>query len=83
MSINCTYHHSGSWEQKAFAGYGMTTMFAHTFKDADGNVFTWKTQKGIALERGAAVNLSGTVKEHTEYKGERQTVLTRCKVVAV
>lgn len=83
LSIKGTYQRSGSWEQKSFAGYGTVTMYVHTFKDADGNVFTWKTQNGISMEYGELVNLSGTVKEHAEYKGERQTVLTRCKVIAV
>lgn len=83
LSIKGTYHHSGSWEQKSFAGYGVVTMYVHTFKDADGNVFTWKTQNTIGFEYGMCVNLAGTVKEHTEYKGERQTALTRCKVSAV
>lgn len=83
LSIKGTYQRTGSWDQKSFAGYGMVTMYIHTFKDADGNVFTWKTQNTLGMEYGECVNLTGTVKEHAEYKGERQTVLTRCKVVAV
>lgn len=82
MIIKATYQRSGSWEQKAYVGYGTVTMYVHIFKDADGNVFTWKSQNGISMEYGEPVNLTGTVKEHVEYKGERQTVLTRCKVIA-
>lgn len=77
-----TYIKTGSWEQKAFAGYGMTTMYIHTFKDADGNVFTWKTQRGVCMERGEPVQVRGTIKNHSEYKDEKQTELTRCKVTA-
>lgn len=82
LSIKGTYQRSGSWEQASFSGYGTVTMYVHTFKDADGNVFTWKTQNTIGFEYGECVNLIGTVKDHTEYKGERQTALTRCKVMA-
>jgi predicted extracellular nuclease len=57
-------------------------MYAHTFKDADGNVFTWKTQNGVGLNVGDSVNVKGTIKAHTEYKEEKQTELTRCKVTA-
>lgn len=83
LSIKGTYHHSGSWEQKSFRGFGVDTMYVHTFKDVEGNVFTWKTQNALGMNYGEPVNLVGTVKEHAEYKGERQTVLTRCKVTAV
>jgi hypothetical protein len=31
---------------------------------------------------GDTVTITGTVKEHGEYKGVPQTVLTRCKVLA-
>ena len=77
-----TYIRSGSWDQKSFCGYGMTTMYIHTFKDVDGNVFTWKTQNGICLNYGEAVHVKGTIKNHSEYKDEKQTELQRCKVTA-
>lgn len=77
-----SYVRTGSWEQKSFRGYGMDTMYIHTFKDADGNVFTWKTQRSFAFEYGENVNVKGTVKAHSEYKDEKQTELTRCKVTA-
>lgn len=82
VAFKGTYIRTGSWEQKAYAGYGMTTMFIHTFKDADGNVFTWKTQRSFAFECGTNVDVKGTVKAHSEYKDEKQTELTRCKVTA-
>lgn len=82
VAFKGTYVRTGSWEQKAYAGYGMTTMFIHTFKDADGNVFIWKTQRSFAFERGDSIDVKGTVKSHSEYKDEKQTELTRCKVTA-
>lgn len=83
LCIKGTYQRSGSWEQASFSGYGTVIMYMHTFKDADGNVFAWKTQNAINMEYGECVNLIGTVKEHAEYKGEKQTQLTRCKVERV
>lgn len=82
VAFKGTYVRTGAWEQKAYAGYGMTTMYCHTFKDANGNVFTWKTQKGVCLNYGENVNVAGTIKAHSEYKEEKQTELTRCKVTA-
>ena len=77
-----TYIKTGSWDQKSFAGYGMVTMYIHTFKDVDGNVFTWKTQNGIQFEYGENVIVKGTIKNHSEYKDEKQTELQRCKISA-
>ena len=31
----------------------------------------------------AGTCFAGTIKEHSEFRGEKQTVLTRCKVIAV
>lgn len=54
--------------------------FIYTFKDTDGNVFVWKTGSGrYNMNAGEPVEVTGTVKEHNEYKGEKQTVLLRCK----
>lgn len=80
IEVKGTYVRSGSWEQKSYSGWGTDTVYCHTFKDADGNVFTWKTQKGLGLEYGEPVIIRGTIKNHSEYKDEKQTELTRCKV---
>lgn len=47
---------------------------------ANGNTLIWKTAKDLELEEGAQYQIRGTIKEHKEYKGDKQTVLTRCKV---
>lgn len=83
VEIKGTYVRSGSWKQRSFSGYGTDTMYVHTFKDSDGNVFTWKTQNGVDLNYGEPVNIKGSVKGHSEYKDEKQTELTRCKVTMV
>ena len=57
-------------------------MFVHTFKDSDGNLLVWKTSSSSLpdISEGNPVEIKGTVKEHSEYKEEKQTILTRCKV---
>ena len=57
--------------------YGVTRIWKIT--DQSGNVFTWKTSGWIESD---TKTIKGTVKTHTEYRGERQTELTRCKCIA-
>lgn len=60
--------------------FGYTNVY--TFEDASHNLIVWKTGKGLDLEAGAYARIAGTIKEHSEFRGEKQTVLTRCKVIA-
>ena len=78
IDIEATYNFSAYYTVSF--GWQEETMYIHNFTDANGNVFVWKTQKGCALEEGCAVRLRGTIKEHSEYKGEKQTALLRCKI---
>lgn len=55
--------------------YGTTSI--HTMLDAKGNVFKWFASSE-RLEIGTLYNVRGTVKAHGEYKGRKETVLTRC-----
>lgn len=93
IETKLTLDHSGHWEQKCFSGFGTETMYCHVFKDSDGNTYTWKTQNTvctpdgngsyIVAEKGDVVVLKGTIKDHVEYDGEKQTVLTRCKCLKI
>jgi hypothetical protein len=65
--------------------YGIT----HIFKiiDSNGAVYVWRTNKShVENSKGeypaieSFTNIKGTIKEHKEYNGEKQTELTRCKV---
>ncbi len=58
--------------------YGESTV--HDFEDADGNVYSWITTSKH-LPAGGHYMLTGTVKDHKEFKNVCKTVLTRCKVV--
>lgn len=59
--------------------YGWTSIL--TFEDHQGHQFIWKTGSYVEVQEGAEVTLKGTIKAHTEYKGIKQTELTRCKVM--
>ena len=48
--------------------------------DNKNNIFIWKT-KNQAFDEGKDYLISGRVKEHTEYKGQKQTILTHCKLL--
>lgn len=58
-----------------FTVYGDTNI--HQFKDSDGNIFIWKTSCEITNTPSC---IQGKIKEHTEWNGIKQTVLTRCKI---
>lgn len=64
-------------------GYYPEKIYLHKFADAEDNVYVWKTTNGcVDQDLGSKkVVLDGTVKEHKEFNGEKQTVLTRCKYV--
>jgi hypothetical protein len=57
--------------------YGITTILK--FEDSDGNILTWFASGGKSYEKGGKVNLKATVKAHDEFKGVKQTVITRAK----
>ena len=62
-----------SWETQ----FGVTTVYK--FVDESGNVFTWKTGNWVDQEL-PVLKITGTVKEHKEYRGVKQTELTRCRI---
>lgn len=62
-----------SWETM----YGTTYVWKITGKD--GNIFTWKSSRYLCSDVKV---LKGTVKEHKEFRGVKQTELTRCRCAA-
>lgn len=68
---------------------GWETEFGYTylykFIDEQGNTYTWKTGKwlgdGDEVKDTQRISLKGTIKKHSEFNGELQTELTRCKVL--
>lgn len=58
--------------------YGVQKIYL--FEDVQGNLYKWNSTNSIGIEEGEQIKLKGTIKAHEEYKQEKQTVLTRCKV---
>lgn len=79
-------------EARYETSYGMMSLYK--FKDANGNILVWKTstflcrrkvvdgcEYSVGIEEGETFTIKATIKEHSEYLGEKQTVLTRVKLV--
>lgn len=88
-----TFVESVQYEVNSFRGYGTETKYIHIFKDADGNKIVWKTSSALGRwmgepydsdwqtpQYGEMVEITGTVKAHSEYDDEKQTVMSRCKL---
>lgn len=74
LTVNCTsFECKSSWD----GYYGMTYLYQ--FKDADENIYIWYASNPVSDEE-RIVSVVGTVKQHSEFNGIKQTVLTRCKV---
>lgn len=83
-----------SWKTSYGSGYNCVTTYLWKIVDENDNVFTWKTSNDVFVynknEYGdddyhhpiMPSSIVGTVKDHTEFRGVKQTQLTRCKVVA-
>lgn len=61
------------------AGVAGKTSYMWLMSDEDGNAYKWSTS--CYYEEGDAVKLRATIKDHSEYKGTKQTVVTRCTAV--
>lgn len=66
-------------EVPAYGYRGVEMLRIHLFEDDDGNIFVWKTTSK-RLAEGETYIVRGTVKEHGEYNGVPQTILTRCAI---
>ena len=87
------YEYTGT----SYSYYDNGERHIYTFRDADGNCYVWKTtnplvtweedergyEERVEAEVGGKVTLKATVKEHGEYRGIKQTVLTRAKVISI
>ena len=61
-----------SWETQ----WGITSVYKIVLED--GTILTWKTSNCLYLEENKKFDkITFTVKSHNEYKGEKQTVVTR------
>lgn len=90
VSVKVKLVNSYEYLDTSFSYYG-TTKYIYTMKDEAGNVLVWKTTSTLQMgdpndsdtwefiHVGDTLRIEGKVKSHEEYKGTKQTVLTRCK----
>lgn len=71
-SAECVYSNDGF--------YGINYLYR--FIDSNENVYMWSTSKSLGdkLNDDIELTVTGTVKDHSEFRGVKQTHLTRCKI---
>ena len=59
------------------------TIFVFTFKANGKDTIVWMTSTDQDLEEGETYVIQGTVKDLKEFRKDKQTILTRCKISKV
>lgn len=59
--------------------WGLSNIY--TFKDNNSHVFIWFTTKNLNYKIDDFLLLSGTIKNHNQYKNTKQTIVTRCNIM--
>lgn len=76
--------------ENSYNGYSSEISYIYLFEDEEGNIYKWSTGKFlervendncIPINANESLKIKGTIKDHTNYNGENQTVITRCKVM--
>lgn len=75
IAVTVTFVRKG-WCDNRFGGSNI-----YTFRDTDGNEIVWFTSVLMDKEVGDTFNIKATVKAHNEYKGKKNTVISRAKIV--
>lgn len=80
VTVDVTVERTGQFEVAAFGYAGRrghtNTMFIVTMTDGKGHYFVSKSTSFNAT-KGDTFTMTGTIKKHEEYKGMKQTVVTR------
>ena len=96
ITVEVTLLKEHTYTDYSFSYYG-TPKSIYIMKDADDNTFVWKTGSCLSIltdevdswgdpveyfiKKGDKFQIKGTIKAHSEYNDEPQTVLNRVKVV--
>lgn len=94
LDLTLTLVNDYVYEGCSYSYYDSGIRHIYTFRDKDGNCIVWKTQKVIdcydestedwtEAEIGSKVTMRATVKQHSEYRGTKQTVITRPQIKAI
>ena len=59
--------------------YNTSVSFVYSLVDSNGNTYICPLQES-GLDHTVVDSIVGTVKDHSEYRGVKQTILSRCKI---
>lgn len=81
LEIEVKLNFRAHYRVPSFRGYGEDSITCYNFSDVNGNTLVWKTSGSLGAEDGDTVKIKATIKRHAEYKGEKQTELSRVKIL--
>lgn len=81
LTFDVTVEHVAAFTRPCFNAHWLSeTVNIATLRDAAGNALVVKSTS-FCPQKGDTMKLKGTIKEHAEYRGEAQTILTRVAVL--
>lgn len=94
LDMSLTLVNAYEYEGAAYSYYGSHMHYIYTLRDEQGNCIVWKTQNSLEwydedadewvdAELGSVIDMRATVKEHSEYRGTKQTIINRPKINAI
>lgn len=83
LDMEVTFIKRFDYERKSFSGWGTETVSIYKFIDDNGNILIWNTTAYPEVTAGNRYQIKGTIAEHKEYAGDKQTVLKRCRVTKI
>lgn len=98
LEIAVTVIYEAEYEVPSFKGWGTDYIKVYGMEDENGNAIIWKTTGRLTKEhvydeyghtetlyahKGDKLTIKGTIKEHNEYKGQKQTLLNRVKLISI
>ena len=81
MEMPVTVERVASYVRPSFSGRGMETVWIVSMRTPEGNAIVVKSPSFYGHKKGESFTLRATVKEHSEYRGEKQTVMMRPAVI--
>lgn len=79
-TFKVSVHRINSYERPAFGRWGNETVWIVTLRDEKGNAIVVKSP-AFCPEKGETLTIKATVKEHSVYNTEEQTVVQRVKIM--
>lgn len=74
ITISVTLVRIGSYQNQ----YGISNIY--NFKDENGNILVWFSKVDLKKDIDDTFNLTFTIKDHSEWNGKKNTVITRAKL---